>query len=259
MRIDNSSKINDNRNSIIITGATSGLGRSLAVKFISAGWRIGAAGRNVKALEELKSLAPERIVIKQIDVCKSDAPEKFNELVKELGGIDIYLHCPGILIDNKCLNPDNEVRMIDTNATGFARMISAAFRYFGGNGIKGRIVAISSIAGCRGLGDLPAYSASKAFAQSYLEALRQYADKLRLPVRIVDIRPGWTRTPLLEDNRKYLLEMSSEKVTDIIFKAALHAKRAVTVGLRWKVLTFFEKQIPAAIWQRIHIPLWKEK
>lgn len=243
---------------IIITGATSGLGRGLTERFIKAGWLVGAAGRNMNALHDLKESAPESVVIGHIDVCDPDSPHKFEELAEALGGLDIYLHCPGILIENPHLLPEEETKMVETNAVGLCRMLSAAFRYFRTSERKGRIVAVSSVAGCRGLGSLPAYSASKAFDQAYMEALRQRADELRLPIAIVDIRPGWTRTPLLDSNRKYIFEMESDKVADMIFKSALKAKRTATIGLRWRVLTFIERLLPSPIWQRLHIPLWKE-
>lgn len=244
---------------VIILGATSGLGRSLAERFISAGWQVGVSGRNSNALSELQALAPDRVITSQIDVCTNDATARLDELIKALGGMDIYLHCPGILLDNPLLDADPEVRVTETNATAFARMTSTAFKYFRDSRLKGRLVAISSVAGCRGLAELPAYSASKAFDQTYLEALRQLADKLKMPIDVVDIRPGWTRTPLLESSRSYLMEMDAETVTAMIFKAVLKARRVATIGVRWRILTFFEKLIPSCLWAKLHIPLWKEK
>lgn len=242
---------------VVITGATSGLGRALAEKFVANGWRVGASGRNMEALTELRRSAPDMIVTSRIDVCSEDAPERLCELAEAVGGMDIYLHCPGILIDNPNLVTDSEIRMVETNAVAMSRMVSEAFRWFRDSGQPGRIVAISSVAGCRGVGALPAYSASKAFCQAYLEGLRQRADELKLPLSVVDIRPGWTRTPLLDSSRRYLMEMDAESVTRKIFKATLHAKRVATIGLRWKLLTFFERHIPSFIWEKIHIPLWK--
>ncbi|MBD5339091.1 MAG: SDR family NAD(P)-dependent oxidoreductase [Bacteroides sp.] len=243
---------------IVITGATSGLGRSLAERFVAEGWRVGAAGRNARALAELSRLAPGRVITSEIDVCREDAPERLRKLAEALGGMDIYLHCPGILLENPKLEVTPEVRIAETNAIGMARMTAEAFRWFEETGQPGRLVAISSVAGCRGLGAMPAYSASKAFCQTYLEGLRQRADELKLPLRVVDIRPGWTRTPLLDPSRSYMLEMDSGRVTPMIFKAVLRAKRVATIGLRWRVLTFFERLVPGAVWQRLHLPLWKD-
>lgn len=243
---------------IVIMGATSGLGRGLAERYIAAGWTIGAAGRNKGALESLKALAPEQVHIAEIDILSEDATDKLESLIEECGGMDIYLHCSGIALLGKEPTIETEVRIAETNAIGFTRMVSAAFRWFETRKCKGRLVAISSIAGVRGLEALPAYSASKAFDSTLLEALRQRSDMLRLPLKIVDIKPGWTRTPLLEPDVHYMWEMDANRVADLIFKASLKANRTVTIGLRWRLLTSLEKIVPGAVWQKLHIPIWSK-
>lgn len=245
---------------IIIVGASSGLGRGLAERYIKAGNIVGVSARNVAALEELKALAPERVYVEKIDITSGDAPVRLEHLISQTGGIDIYLHCSGIFRDEDSLEEKSQVSVVQTNVTGFVRMISWVYNYFKKNsGEEGnkQIAAISSIAGVRGLGELPAYSASKAFDSAYLEALRQKAHKERLHINITDIKPGWTRTPLLDKGRTYLLEMDSDRVTDEIFKA-INKKRSVSViGLRWKILTGVERIMPRWLWERLHLPLWK--
>ena len=242
---------------IIIMGATSGLGRALAERYIKAGWKVGAAGRNESSLANLTRLAPERVITSKIDILSKDAPARLLELISKCGGMDIYLHCSGIAMLGQEQDIESEVRICETNAGGFTRMCLTAYHYFESTKRRGRLVAISSIAGTRGLEALPAYSASKAYDSVLLEALRQRADSRRLPLRIVDIRPGWTRTPLLADDKHYMFEMDADKVADLIFKASQKAKRHATIGLRWKIITALERLVPASIWERIHIPLWK--
>lgn len=240
-------------------GATSGLGRALAERYIKAGWKVGVAGRNEAVLSQLAEIAPDQIETARIDILNKNAGELLNRLVESCGGMDIYLHCSGIALLNEELNIDTEVRICETNAVGFTRMCEAAYHYFKASRHPGRLVAISSIAGTRGLEQLPAYSASKAYDSVLLEALRQRAHNQKLPLRIVDIKPGWTRTPLLEADKEYLLEMDTDKVADLIFKASLLAKRSVTIGLRWKILTSLQRIVPKGIWEKIHLPLWREK
>lgn len=242
---------------VIIMGATSGLGRALAERYIKAGWKVGAAGRNTEALQSLAALAPERVVTARIDILSENAQEDLDRLISLCGGMDIYLHCSGIALLNESLSVESEVRICETNAVGFTRMCLSAYRYFLSARKPGRIVAISSIAGTRGLEQLPAYSASKAYDSVLLEALRQRADADKLPLRIVDIKPGWTRTPLLADDKRYLFEMDADKVADMIFRASLRAKRSATIGLRWKFITSLERLVPACVWEKIHIPLWR--
>lgn len=242
---------------VIIMGATSGLGRALAERYIKAGWKVGAAGRNEKALNELAALAPDQVVTAKIDILSYDAPAELHSLISLCGGMDIYLHCSGVAMLNEELTLDTELKICETNALGFTRMCQTAYRYFETSREPGRLVAITSIAGTRGLEMLPAYSASKAYDTVLLEALRQRADGSKLPLRIVDIKPGWTRTPLLADNKHYMFEMDAQTVADLIFKASQKAKRSATIGLRWKLLTTLERMVPSSIWQKIHIPLWK--
>ena len=242
---------------VIIMGATSGLGRALAERYIKAGWKVGAAGRNEKALAELTALAPDQVVTAKIDILSDDAPAELRQLISLCGGMDTYLHCSGVAMLNEELSLDTELKICETNAVGFTRMCETAYHYFETSREPGRLVAISSIAGFRGLEMLPAYSASKAYDSVLLEALRQRADGRNLPLRVVDIKPGWTRTPLLADDKHYMLEMDAETVADLIFKASLKAKRSVVIGLRWKIITSLERLVPSCIWQKIHIPIWK--
>ena len=242
---------------VIIMGATSGLGRALAERYIKAGWKVGAAGRNEKALAELTALAPDQVVTAKIDILSDDAPAELRQLISLCGGMDTYLHCSGVAMLNEELSLDTELKICETNAVGFTRMCETAYHYFETSREPGRLVAISSIAGFRGLEMLPAYSASKAYDSVLLEALSQRADGRNLPLRVVDIKPGWTRTPLLADDKHYMLEMDAETVADLIFKASLKAKRSVVIGLRWKIITSLERLVPSCIWQKIHIPIWK--
>lgn len=245
-------------------GATSGLGLSLAKKFMDAGWLVGAAGRKVTALEELRKYSSKCVAVKVIDITKKDSEKKLLELFSEMGGIDLYLHCSGVLPDESTLNLDNELLIVDTNVGGFTRMIATAYNYFKSEheknpGKKFKIAAITSIAGFRGIGELPGYTASKAFDSTYLEALRQRADKEKLPLKVIDIRPGWTRTPLLSSKRKYLFETDAEPVVKRSFRAILKSKRGETILARWKFFTFLEQLVPPAIWTKLHLPLWEDE
>ena len=83
---------------------------------------------------------------------------------------------------------------MDTNAVGFTRLVGCAYRYFANNG-GGHIACITSIAGTKGLGPAPAYSASKAMQNTYLQALEQLAISKHHNIHFTDIRPGFVDTP----------------------------------------------------------------
>lgn len=237
---------------IIIIGASSGIGREVARQFIRRGYVIGVAARRESALQELKSNAPRQVIYKQIDVTAEDAPSKLQELVTELGGMDVFLLCAGIGKQNTSLQMDIELSTARTNVLGFIRMVDTAYGYFREQG-KGHIAVISSIAGTKGLGAAPAYSATKSFQNIYIEALEQLARMRHLDIHFTDIRPGFVDTDLLNDGKKYPLLMSSEKVARRIVRAIERQEPVCTIDWRYRILVFFWRLVPRFVWKRLPI------
>ncbi len=158
----------------IIIGATSGIGQEVAKCLLLEGWQIGIAGRRQSALETLQQVAPEQIEIQALDVTREDAAEKLNMLIDKVGGMDLFLLSSGIGFQNMKLDMEVELNTARTNVEGFTRMVDTAFAYFRKNG-GGHLAVISSIAGTKGLGVAPAYSATKRFQNTYIDALEQLA------------------------------------------------------------------------------------
>ncbi len=233
---------------IIIMGATSGIGMEVAKIFIADGWTVGIAGRRLEQLSNLKSLAKDRVHIKQIDINDSTAAEKFNELIDECNGIDIYLHSSGIGYNNPTLDSAPELQTVETNAMGFTRMIDAAFNYFAGKG-GGHIAAITSIAGTKGLGAAPAYSATKRFQSTYLSALSQQATMRKTNIKVTDIKPGFVQTDLLK-GREYPMMMDAKHAARMIFNAIIAQRRTRIIDWRYRILVFFWRLIPRPLWER---------
>lgn len=236
---------------IIIMGASSGIGLALAEAFASRGVRIGVAARSLDSLNQLAGKYPGLVEPAAIDVTDPEAPHHLLELVDRLGGMDLYIHVAGIALRNPGLDPDVEVKVAETDAVGFARMVSAAFRYFMLDGRPGQIAAVTSVAGTRGIGELSAYSASKSFGSTYLEALQQLAHARKLPLCITDIRPGWTRTPLVDPHKKYMLEMQLSKVVPDILRAIARRKRVAVIDWRWAILCGLWRLLPRPLWTRL--------
>lgn len=237
---------------IVIVGATSGIGLETARLCIRRGWRVGAAGRRREALEALRAEAPEQVETEALDVTLDDAPEHLARLIERLGGMDIYLHASGMGSNNTELRPDIELATLRTNGEGFVRMVTAAFGYFRGHG-GGQLAVISSIAGTRGLGAAPAYSATKRMQNTYIDALAQLSRMEGYGIRFTDIRPGFVDTPLLAGERRYPMLMPTEKVARNILRALEHARRRVIVDRRYAVLVFFWRLIPAWLWERLRV------
>ncbi len=236
----------------IIVGASSGIGREVAQLLIADGWLLGIAARREEPLLELKAMAPERVEVQAIDITKSDANEQLMSLIGRLGGIDLYFHASGIGKQNRELDTEIELRTMETNAVGFTRMINTAFRYFAEQG-KGHIAAITSIAGTKGLGPAPAYSATKALQATYLQALEQQAHQRGLNIRITDIRPGFVDTALLNDNFKYPMLMRPETVAQDIVRNIYRKRHIRIIDWRYRILTFIWQLIPNWIWRKIKI------
>lgn len=236
----------------VIVGASSGIGREVAQLLIADGWQLGIAARREEPLMELKAMAPERVEVATIDVTKSDANEQLLSLVERLGGMNLYFHASGIGKQNRDLNTDIELRTMETNAIGFTRMIDTAYRYFAAQG-KGHIAAITSIAGTKGLGPAPAYSATKALQSTYLQALEQQAHQRGLNIHITDIRPGFVDTALLSDDFKYPMLMRPENVAQDIVRSINRKRHIRVIDRRYRILTFFWKLLPNWIWRRMKL------
>jgi len=236
----------------IIIGASSGIGREVALQLLKEGWHIGVAARREEPLQELKDAAPERVEVMTIDVTQEDAGQRLLMLAEQLGGMDLYFHASGIGKQNRMLSEDIELRTMETNALGFTRTIGTAYRYFANRG-EGHIAAITSIAGTKGLGPAPAYSATKAMQSTYLQALEQQARQRGLNIRFTDIRPGFVKTALLDDDFPYPMLMKPEAVARDIVKSIRRGRHVRIIDYRYRGLTFVWRLIPRWIWLRIRI------
>lgn len=236
----------------IIVGASSGIGRETAKLLLSDGWHLGIAARREEQLMELKSIAPERTEVMTIDVTKPDADEKLLSLIDRLGGMDLYFHASGIGKQNRTLESGIELQTMETNAVGFTRMIGTAYRYFAEKG-EGHIAAITSIAGTKGLGPAPAYSATKALQTTYLQALEQQARQRGLNISFTDIRPGFVDTALLNGDFPYPMLMQPETVARDIVRSIYRKRHVRIIDGRYRVLTFFWRLIPRWLWRRMKL------
>lgn len=235
----------------IIIGATSGIGEEVAKLLIQQGWHIGIAGRREEALEKLQATAPGQIVIQRLDVTDADAPTLLETLIRKLGGMDLFFLSSGIGSQNPELKPEIELNTARTNVEGFTRMVTAAFNHFKTQG-GGHIAVISSIAGTKGLGIAPAYSATKRFQNTYIEALAQLSQMQHLNIHFTDIRPGFVATDLLKSG-KFPMLMQANQVAKSIVRALNRKKRVIVIDGRYRVVVFFGRMIPRWLWERLPI------
>lgn len=235
----------------IIIGASSGIGQQLARLLLLDGWQVGLAARRQAPLEQLQQEFPEQVVCASIDVTDVSAPEALGGLIEALGGMELYLYASGVGKQNLELSPDIEEQTVQTNGLGFTRMVGAAYRYFAERG-HGHIAVISSIAGIRGLGPAPSYSATKAFQNIYIEALEQQSNARGLSIRFTDIRPGFIETDLLSGER-YPHTMSVERASRLILQAIYKQKHVAYIDSLWHAAVWMMRCVPRMIWRHIKL------
>lgn len=236
----------------IVIGASSGIGFEMSRLLIGKGWTVAVAARRSERLESLRLLAPERVIPIALDVNQDAAPEQLHELITRLGGIELYIHTAGIGRQNRLLDADIENRTAETNVGGFTRMVGEAFRYMAEHG-GGHIAVISSIAGTKGLGPAPAYSATKAFQATYIQSLEQLANSRKLPINFTDIRPGFADTELLSGDNNYPMMMTAEYVARKAVRAIERRKHVAIIDWRYRLLTAGWRCLPNWIWRRLKL------
>lgn len=242
---------------IVVIGASSGIGRGVARAFAREGWKVGVTARREDALRELADEFPGMVLYSAFDVAAPEAADRFNDLVDRLGGIDVLLYAAGCGWYNPGLDPADDSRTVATNVAGFTRIADAAFARFArrsADAPRGRFAAITSVAGVKGLGISAAYSASKRYQWTYIQALAQLARMRGLNVGFTDIRPGFIRTALLGRGPSHLpMTMSPDFAVAQVVKAIRRGRRVTVIDCRWRLLTMLWSALPAAIWPRLKI------
>ncbi len=239
--------MSNNAMKAIVIGASSGIGREVALLLIRQGWTVGVAARRVELLQDMGAAAVERI-----DVTAEDATKQLQALMEQLGGMDLFFYASGIGKQNRELREDIELQTMATNGMGFIRMIGEAYRYFAKQG-TGHIAAITSIAGTKGLGPAPSYSATKAMQNTYLQALEQQATARGLNIRFTDIRPGFVDTALLSGDFHYPMMLKPDKVSKEILCAINHKEHIRVIDWRYRILTVLWRGIPRFVWRRLKL------
>lgn len=242
---------------IIVIGASSGLGARIATDFARLGFRVGIAARREDRLKDIKELYPDRIAYQTIDVTAPDAVERFYNLIELIDGMDILLFASGIGFQDPELKDSTLTDTLQTNVVGFARIIAAAYKYFRdtANLHPGQIAAITSVAGTKGIGVAAAYSSSKRFQQMFINSLEQLAYRQQVNVKFTDIRPGFVRTPILNDDKDYPMIMSVDYAAPLIEKAILKRKRVAVIDSRWLIVNTLWRMIPQCLWKHISLGL----
>jgi len=188
-----------NNKTVMITGASSGIGKGLALQIAARGGRLGLIARREEVLQEIVAEIKAKngtAIAVGADVCDAAAVQTAADRIRsELGPIDIMIANAGIGVTDHAANldPNKVTEVMSINVLGAVNSAAAVLHEMVERG-SGQLVAISSLAGYRGLAKSAAYCASKAALSSFFESLR--IDLRRSGVTVTVIYPGFIKTPL---------------------------------------------------------------
>ncbi|MEE4273179.1 MAG: SDR family NAD(P)-dependent oxidoreductase [Thermoanaerobaculales bacterium] len=242
----------------LVVGASSGIGEAIARRLAADGSRVALVARREEALEriseEINTAAGEnRARYRVHDVTAVDeVPELFQEVARELGGLDLVVYVAGLMhaVEFGEFDAEKDLEMIAVNLSGAVAWLDPAAARFGRLG-RGTIVGIGSVAGDRGRSGNPAYGASKAGLHTYLEALRNRV--ARDGVAVVTIKPGFVDTAMTRGLEGLFWLISPDRAAEIILR---HARRGTTcayVPARWRLVMAVIRSIPSVVFRRLKI------
>lgn len=255
---------------VVITGASSGIGRALAVKAFDQGCRVVLAARNQEAMEEVvKGWPPGRCLVVRTDVSNpEDCEHLIDKTVESFGGVDVLINNAGISM--RALFADVRLEVIEDlmriNFWGSVYCSKYALPWLLKSG--GSLVGVSSIAGYKGLPARSGYSASKFALQGFLESVR--VENLRKGLHVLIACPGFTasnirKTALSKDGstqgespRKEEKMMSAERVAHHIIKAITKRKRTLVLTRQGKLTVFLNKLFPGLTDKLVYSHMAKE-
>lgn len=242
-----------NQKSIVITGASDGIGHALAWEMAKRGYSLGLTARRAEKLEALKqdiqAAYPNcQVELSAFDVsCYDSVPPALASLKERLGTIDILLANAGIAKSGKVDKTpwQQHIEVINTNVNGAIVTLSEGLKIFKEQGF-GHLVGTSSVAAFRGLPNNAAYSASKAALATFMEALRAETNKQNIDITV--LYPGFIDTAINRDLKSRPFVINVEEGAKI-FADLIEAKvaRSTVPKWPWSVLGNVIKALPTSM------------
>jgi len=242
---------------MLVTGASSGIGKALSMEMARRGYHLGLMARREEVLEAVRNEICAESKSVKVEIARLDVTDyptvagTIRDLADRLGGCDTIFVNAGIGLGEKIGrgNFEKARRTIEVNLIGAIATADAAVEYFLEHG-GGHVVGVSSVAAFRGMPRGSSYSASKAGFATYLEALR--AETLRKKIDVTVLYPGYIDTPLnsMLPNRPFVIPV--EKGAAIIAKLIEKKVRRSTVPIfPWNIIARAFRMLPTRIIARM--------
>ena len=257
---------------VVITGASSGIGKALAFEFASKGYRIMIGARSheklIEVAEEIKLKGGE-VAFSQTDVTsEADCKNLILAAIAQFGRIDVLINNAGISMRAIFEEADVEVirKLMDVNFWGTVYCTKFALPYVLEQ--KGTIVGVSSIAGIKGLPGRTGYSASKFAMKGFLDCLR--SENMKKGLHVLMAYPGFTAsnirntsltkdgTPQGESPRAEEKMMSAEEVARHIFNSVKKRKNSLVLTFEGKATALLNKFAPNFLDKLVYRKMAKE-
>jgi len=237
---------------IVITGASAGIGEALARRYAGPGTVIGLVARRREPMQALASSLPGRFEIYALDVADGAAMERAaREFCSRHGAPDLVIANAGVSIGTHGDEPadvEKLRRVLEINVVGLAATL-AAFAPAMRAERRGILCGISSVAGFRGLPGAGAYSASKAAAIAWLEALR--VELVGSGVSVVTMCPGYIDTPMTRVNRYRMpFLLTADEAARRIARAIAARRRFAVIPWQMALISVLLRLAPPWLYDR---------
>ena len=241
---------------IFITGASSGIGQALALRYAAAGWRLALVARRSAAMQawlDAQGLGPERAAVYGADVAVADSiVQAGHDCIARQGLPDVVLACAGVSIGMDTGERADIDVMRDTFALNNVGMAATFCPFLAGMRARrsGTLVGIASVSAIRGLPGHGAYCASKAGVVAYCESLR--GECRADGVRVVTLLPGWIATPLTAGNPYRMpFLMTAEAFAERAFRSISAGRSYAVIPWQMALLAKLLRGLPNALFDRL--------
>jgi NADP-dependent 3-hydroxy acid dehydrogenase YdfG len=238
-----------------ITGASSGIGRALALELAGRGVHVALAARRAAELDALVAQIGERggrALAITVDVADPDAAmEAVRKADRELGPLEMVIANAGVghAGHASTLHWDDVSRILDVNVRGAMATLCAAIPIFLAHK-AGHLVGVTSLAGRRGLPGAGAYGASKAALSMFLETLR--IDLAGAGIRVTDVQPGFVATPMTARARHPLPFLwTADRTAQHIARRLESAPPTIAFPWPLAMATGLSRYLPAWLYDRV--------